>query len=176
MGATGTPGSGGGANLATTGLPANLAVAASLGTAATASRADHVHAATLPDDSVTPAKARADSATERQAWRTRLGVAESSSFDYDTTTLTIGTHGRSRGYRAGGGTPVNPGDDVTAFGSLANTTFTYLDVVYTWREANIDGAGAGKRNPDPGSPGQLEAVRVRGRKRTPPTTQRLLGG
>ena len=134
QGAAGQPGSGGSVNLATSGLPANLAVAAALGTAATAARADHVHAAALPDDSILPAKILADTAAQQQAWQTRIGEDESSSYIFWRSSITSG---------AGNGYSTLVG------GTITDSTFEYLGTTYTVRQWESDGVGQFNINVNP---------------------------
>ena len=134
QGSAGQPGSGGSVNLATTGLPANLAVAAALGTAAVAARADHVHAAALPDDSILPAKILADTAAQQQAWQTRIGEDESSSYIFWRSSITSG---------AGNGYSTLVG------GTITDSTFDYLGVTYTVRQWESDGVGQFNINVNP---------------------------
>ena len=136
MGAAGAPGVGG-ANLSDA-VPANLALAGSAGTASAASRADHVHSSVLPDDSIIPAKIRADTASQKQEWQTRIGEDESSSFIFWRSSITsAGSNGFS----------------LLSTGTISDSTFDYEGTTYTVRKWESDGVGSFSINitPDPGS-------------------------
>ena len=137
MGAAGTPGSGG-ANLQTSGVPSNLALVAARGTASTASRSDHIHSSVLPDDSIQPGKIIADSAVEKQAWQTRIGEDESSSFIFWRSSITS----------AG-----SDGFSLLSTGTISDATFDYENTTYTVRKWESDGVGSFAINitPDPGA-------------------------
>ena len=89
-------------------------------------------ASPLQDDAVTPAMAQADSAAQKQAWRTRLGVVNGAGFiPFNRHTLTVGdgpiAGAADRGFQASGGA-------ITAYGSLTTPTYEGADgITYTIR-------------------------------------------
>ena len=136
QGAAGSPGTGGLA-LGTTGTPAALGTAAR-GTSTAASAFDHVHPTPLTDDSITPAMAQADTASQKQAWQTRIGEDESSSYIFWRSSITpAGANGFS----------------LLSSGTISDSTFNYEGTEYTVRKWESDGVGSFAINvvPDPGA-------------------------